>query len=136
MVKLLKFFIKTSQLNGQLNGLLLGRSLVQILARKSLILNKRTTTNLLCSVTNVTCVCVNIADKQYFKFGNSRFILGTETGREMAGLEWAGIIRDRKWVLNARDGKFSTFSGKNLVPKKRDRECIIQTSKSGTSIVL
>ena len=91
--------------------------------RKSLILNKRTTTNLSCSVTNVNCVCVNIADKQYFKFGNSRFILGTETGREMASLEWAKIIRDGKWVFNAQDGKFPAFSGKNLVPKKRDREC-------------
>ena len=55
---------------------------------------------------------------QNFKFGNFRFIFGTETGREVASLEWAGISRDGKWlVLNALDRK---FSGKKFgTPKKR-----------------
>ena len=65
---------------------------------------------------------------QNFKFGYSRFIFGTETGREVASLEWAGIRRDGKWlVLNAQDRKFSGFARKKFgTPKTRPGT---QTSK-------
>ena len=47
---------------------------------------------------------------QNFEFGNSCFIFGTEMGREVASLEWAGIIRDWKWLVwNAGSGNFPHF---------------------------
>ena len=47
---------------------------------------------------------------QNFKFWNSCFVFGTETGREMASPKW----RDwdgtaKRMFLNARDGKFPRF---------------------------
>ena len=52
---------------------------------------------------------------QNFKIGRSCFIFGTETGREVASHDWAGIRWDRKWlVLNVRDKKFPAFPGKNI----------------------
>ena len=53
---------------------------------------------------------------QNFKFGNFRFIFGTETGREVASLEWAGLSRDRE--EDARDGQFIGFSGKKFGAQK------------------
>ena len=45
-----------------------------------------------------------------FKFGNSRFIFGTETGREMASPKWRDWDRTRKRMFpNAWDGKFPRF---------------------------
>ena len=50
-----------------------------------------------------------------FKFVKTRFIFGTETGREVASLEWAGIRGEEKWlVLNAWDRKFPAFAGKKF----------------------
>ena len=49
------------------------------------------------------------------KFGNSRFIFRTETGREAGSLKWVGLRRDGKGpVLDAWDEKFSKFFWKKL----------------------
>ena len=56
---------------------------------------------------------------QNFKFGNSRFIFGTETGPEMASPEWRDLDRPgQRMFPNARDGKFSGFFWENPVPGK------------------
>ena len=59
---------------------------------------------------------------QNFKYGNSRFIFGTEIGPEVASLEWVGIRWYGKWlVLNTRDGKFPGKFGKKFGTKKTRR---------------
>ena len=39
---------------------------------------------------------ISVIEIQKFKFGNSRCIFGTETGWEVASLEWAGLSQDRE----------------------------------------